>query len=84
MEFSRQGDWSGLPFLALGDLPGPRMEPVSLALAGGFCTTVPPGKPLVRERSEVSQPSVFLHLFIHPFIHSFTKQSEHGALGTQG
>ena len=26
------------------DLPGPGIEPVSLALAGGFLTTVPPGK----------------------------------------
>ena len=27
------------------DLPRPGIEPVSLALAGGFSTTVPPGKP---------------------------------------
>ena len=27
------------------DLPGPGMEPVSPALAGGFLTTAPPGKP---------------------------------------
>ena len=27
------------------DLPGPGLEPVSLALAGGFLTTVLPGKP---------------------------------------
>ena len=27
------------------DLPGPGLEPVSPALAGGFLTTVPPGKP---------------------------------------
>ena len=26
------------------DLPGPRIEPVSPALAGGFLTTAPPGK----------------------------------------
>ena len=25
-------------------LPGPGLEPVSLALAGGFLTTAPPGK----------------------------------------
>ena len=25
-------------------LPGPELEPVSLALAGGFLTTAPPGK----------------------------------------
>ena len=28
------------------DLPGPELEPVSPALAGGFKTTAPPGKPL--------------------------------------
>ena len=28
------------------DLPGPGLEPVSLALAGGFLTTAPPGKSL--------------------------------------
>ena len=27
------------------DLPGPGLEPVSPTLAGGFLTTVPPGKP---------------------------------------
>ena len=27
------------------DLPGPGPEPVSPALAGGFLTTAPPGKP---------------------------------------
>ena len=27
------------------DLPGPGLEPVSPALAGGFLSTVPPGKP---------------------------------------
>ena len=26
------------------DLPGPGLEPVSRALAGGFLTTAPPGK----------------------------------------
>ena len=28
------------------DLTGPGLEPVSPALAGGFLTTAPPGKPL--------------------------------------
>ena len=48
MEFSRQEYWSGLPFLSPGDLPNPGIKPASLAplaLAGGFFTTVPPGKP---------------------------------------
>ena len=30
------------------DLPGPGLEPMSPALAGGFLTTVPPGKPWVQ------------------------------------
>ena len=31
------------------DLPGSGIEPVSPALAGGFFTTEPPGKPIVRQ-----------------------------------
>ena len=48
MEFYRQEYWSGLPFPPPGDLSDPRIEHTSLvypALAGGFFTTVPPGKP---------------------------------------
>ena len=44
--FPRQEHWSGLPFLSSGDLLHPGIEPVSPALAGGFFTTEPPGKPL--------------------------------------
>ena len=43
MEFSRQEHWSGLPYLPPGDLPNAGIEPVSLALAGRFFTTEPPG-----------------------------------------
>ena len=46
MGFSRQEDWSGLPFPTPEDLPNPGMEPsslVSLALTGGFFTTEPSG-----------------------------------------
>ena len=42
MGFSRQEYWSELPFPTPGDIPNPRIEPVSLmtpALAGGFVTT---------------------------------------------
>ena len=48
MDFSSQEYWSGLPFLAPGDLLEPGIEPVSPeapALAGGFFTSVPLGKP---------------------------------------
>ena len=46
--FSRQEYWEGLLFLSPGDLPDPGTEPTfpaSLALAAGFLTTEPPGKP---------------------------------------
>ena len=36
------------------DLPRPGLEPVSLALAGRFLTTAPPGKPL----SELSELNI--------------------------
>ena len=45
MGFSRQEYWSELTFPSSGDLPDPGIEPRSLALAGGFFTTEPPGKP---------------------------------------
>ena len=50
MEFSRQEYWSGLPLPSPGDLPYAGMEPASLvspALADGFFTTMPPGKPQI-------------------------------------
>ena len=46
MEFSRQEEWSGLPFPTPGHLPNPGIELTSPVLAGRFFTTVPPGKPL--------------------------------------
>jgi len=45
MGFLRQEYWSGLPFPSPGDLPDPGIKPASPALAGGFFTTEPPGKP---------------------------------------
>ena len=49
MGFSRQEDWSGLPFPPRGDLPDSGMEPVSpasSALPGRFFITESPGMPL--------------------------------------
>ena len=45
MGLSRQECWSVLPFPSPGDLPDPGIEPASAALAGGFSTAEPPGKP---------------------------------------
>ena len=50
MELFRQEYWSGLPFPPPEDLPDPAIEPYSSAspaLAGGFFTTEPPGKPKI-------------------------------------
>ena len=43
----RQEYWSGLPFPSPGGLPDPGIKPESPALAGGFFTTKPPGKPRI-------------------------------------
>jgi len=49
MGFFRQEYWSGLPFPPSGDFPTQRSiklaSPESPALADGFFTTEPPGKP---------------------------------------
>ena len=50
MEFPRQEYWSGLPFSTPGDLPDPEIKTKCLAspaLAGGFFSTAPPGKPCI-------------------------------------
>ena len=39
--------WSGLPCPPPGDLSDPGIEPASPALADGFFTTEPPGKPRI-------------------------------------
>ena len=46
MGFSRAKFWSGLPFPSPEDPPDPAIELVSPALAGGFFTTEPLGKPM--------------------------------------
>ena len=47
-----------MPFPSPGDVPHPGITPVSPALAGGFFTTEPPGKPtLDSKESTVGVPS---------------------------
>ena len=50
MGFSRQGYWSGLPFLSPGDLPDPGIKPRSPALQVDALPSEPPGKPLKHRR----------------------------------
>ena len=60
MGFSRQEYWSKKPFPSPGDLPDPGTEPespISPALAGGFFTTEPHGKPHVFHCASLSLPS---------------------------
>ena len=52
------GAWAQL-LHGMWDLPGPGLEPVSPALAGGFLTTAPPGKP----------PRLFLKVIIITILH---------------
>ena len=63
LEFSRQEYWSGLPFLFPGDLPDPRIKPVSPespALAGRSFTTAPHGKPITPFIQSSNSPPEFL------------------------
>ena len=48
VRFSRQEDWSGLPFPSPGDPPNPETEPWSPALEADALTSEPPGKPCAR------------------------------------
>ena len=55
--------WSGLPCPPPGDLPDPGIEPgslMSLALAGGFFTTEPPGKQVTQIKGSVLQDCLLL------------------------
>jgi len=51
MGFPRQEYWSGLPFPCPRDLLDPGIEPTPSALAGGFYTIAPPGKPCPAART---------------------------------
>ena len=60
MGFPKQEYQSGLPFPSPGDNPDSGIEPafpVSPAMAGGFFTTEPPGKPFSPSYS------MFIHIF---------------------
>ena len=46
--------WSGLPFPSPGDLPDPGIKPAPPALADGFLTTEPSGKPKEAGRASES------------------------------
>ena len=51
MEFSRQGYWSGLPFLSPGDLPNPGIKPRPPALWADSLPSELSGKPEIKQSS---------------------------------
>ena len=80
----QQEYWSLLPFLTPRDLPDPRIEPISpasSALAGGFFTTVSPGKPLISQQLFVNwmkSELIWRGQLCLPFLYTknFMKQTE--------
>ena len=59
------------------DFPGPGLEPVSPALAGGFLTTMPPGRNLLGQalpnyvwRTKSSLPPVFINKVLLEYNHA--------------
>ena len=54
MEFSRQGYWSGLPFLSPEDLPDPGIEPGSPALQADALPSYPTAQILATYHSVTS------------------------------
>ena len=58
-EIFQQEYWGGFPCPPTGDLPDPGIKPASPAspaLAGGFFTAEPPGKPLSHSRGSNHHP----------------------------
>ena len=63
MAFSRQKCWSGLPYPASGDLPDPRIKPLSLmshVLGDGFFTTSTTGEAFSKTYFAQTSPYVFV------------------------
>ena len=58
LEFSRQENWSELPFPSPGDLPCLGVEPTSPALAGRFFTTELPEKAPDRSKNSLKKISI--------------------------
>ena len=61
------------------DLPGPGLEPVSPALAGGFFTIAPPRKPLDRAFGVMSKNSLTSFMLAHEVVcFTFNSQTHFG------
>jgi len=67
MGFSRQENWSGLPFPSPGDLLNPGIKPGSPALQEDSFPSEPPGKPCINyllTAPKVSKGPACLHALI--------------------
>ena len=70
VRFPRQEYWNGLPFPPPGDLPDPRIKPVSPAspaLEGRFLTTEPLGSPYLVIEEELRVVEEFLKRKMNAF-----------------
>ena len=66
MGFPRQKYWSRLPFPSARGLSDPGIKPASPALAGGFFTTEPSGKPKALGYTQANLSTMFVNkLFPH-------------------
>ena len=61
--FSRQENWSGLPFPSAGDLSEPGVRPLSPALAGRFFTAESPGKQVQGAATTPCIPTAMVRYF---------------------
>ena len=52
------------------DLPGPGIEPMSPALAGGFLTTAPPGKPFYLLQGRIIYNNIFVYYIKHSILNT--------------
>ena len=65
MGFSRQENWSGLPFPSPGYLPDPGTKPESLTLQADSLPSEPPGKPLGPLTTSLIQDLHFNKVFVN-------------------
>ena len=60
VDFSSCGTWAQVPH-GMWSLPGPGIKPMSAALAGGFFTTGPSGKSMMKTFNIYSVNNTFKH-----------------------
>ena len=75
------GAWTQL-LCSMWNLPGPELEPMSPVLAGGFLTTVPPGKPPLTTFILKPLNQKYIHIYIkHRDINTYSIFLQHWCYG---